>query len=290
MKYCVILFIGMLFTKGVSYAQYDSSYNEQSSEYASEEEEAAYYPPVDPEKVSSKNGYDIEQIDIKKFDRKKWEGIIGDENYSEEQPVTKKKKKLDGDSIDSKSSNGDKREQSLYDENEDEDPEASSPITISPIIALIIKIVVYTLVIAIIGYILFLIIKNTSLKSKGKISKSNLPDDSTHVEDIKELEIDRLLREAMASGNYRLVIRIYFLGLLQKLDEDGFIVWKKDKTNRDYLSELFSKEHYYEEVKSLTIAYELVWYGDHNLPTQAYEQIISSFKTIDQTLKSSKPQ
>jgi hypothetical protein len=265
----------------------DSSYNEQLNEYA-EKEEAPYYPPVDPEKISSKNGYDKEQVDVKKFDHKKWERIIGNEDYSEEQPVTKKKKKQEGDSTYSQSSNGDKREQNSYEE--DEDSEINSSITISPIIALILKIVFYTLVIAIIGYILFLIIKNTSLKSKGKISKVNLPDGSTHVEDIKELEIDRLLREATASGNYRLVIRIYFLGLLQKLNEDGFIVWKKDKTNRDYLSELFSKEHYFEEVKSLTIAYELVWYGDHNLSTQTYEQIISSFRTIDQTLKSSRLQ
>jgi hypothetical protein len=275
----------MLFaSSSATYAQLanDSSYNEQLNEYSDEEEEAPYYPPVDPEKISFKKGYDKEQVDVKKFDRKKWKRIIGDEDYSEEQPVTKKVKKQEGDSTYSQSSNGGKRGQNSYDEYED--PEASSPIIISPIIALILKIVFYTLVIAIIGYIPFLIIKNTSLKSKGEILKPNLSDGSTHVEDIKELEIDRLLREATASGNYRLVIRIYFLGLLQKLNEDGFIVWKKDKTNRDYLSELLSKEHYFEEVKSLTIAYELVWYGDHNLSIQTYEQIISSFRTIDQSL------
>jgi hypothetical protein len=149
-------------------------------------------------------------------------------------------------------------------------------------------IIVYALAIAIIGYILFIILKNTSLKSKRKVTKAPIADASAPVVEIQELEIDRLLREAFAAGNYRLVIRIYFLGLLKRLDHDGIIVWKKDKTNRDYLSELFSKNHYYNEIKSLTGSYEQVWYGDHVFSQQAYESIIFSFQAIDKQLNSSK--
>ena len=293
MKYYVILFMGMLFTKSMVYAQdSDSLYFEQPSEYieettASEETTTSpSYPPVNPGEVSQKKGYDREQINVKRFDPKKWEEVVGGKNYTEEKPAAKRKPQVEKGSERSPSSNSGKRvERRLQDDSED--PE-TSPSTMSPITSSILKIVFYALAIGIIGYILFLIIKNIPRTSKGKISKADLPDHSAPVEDIKELEIDRLLREALASGNYRLVIRIYFLGLLQKLDEDGFIVWKKDKTNRDYLSELFQKAHYL-EVKSLTVAYEQVWYGDHNLPVQTYEQIISSFKAIDQKLKTSKP-
>ena len=127
------------------------------------------------------------------------------------------------------------------------------------------------------------------MKANPKVIKTDLPDHSSRIEDIKELEIDRLLREALASANYRLTIRIYFLGLLKRLDEDGVIIWKKNKTNRDYLAELFSKAHYFEEIRSLTFAYEQVWYGEHDLPVENYQEIISSFKSIDQQLKDSKP-
>ena len=78
-------------------------------------------------------------------------------------------------------------------------------------------------------------------------------------------------------------------GLLKKLNEEGFIVWKKDKTNRDYLTELFSKPNYFEEVRRLTLAYEQIWYGDHTLPVESYQKLITEFKSIDQKLHTSKP-
>ena len=271
MKYYTILFLTLLLTNSLVYAQTDDS----------EDDEESFHQQLNPGEISQKKGYTLEPIDVQRFDEKKWEEIVGGRDYVEDQAKAKKKKQ-DGSQF-SESSKGDKR---IKGDGED-DSEMSDSTASSPIQSLILTIVVYGLAIAIIGYILFMIVRNTSFKSNRKIPKSDLPGHPTVVEDIKELEIDRLLREAMTSGNYRLVIRMYFLGLLQKLDEDGFIIWKKDKTNRDYLSELFSKAHFFEEVKSLTFAYEEVWYGDHNLHTHTYEEIILSFKKINEKLKTS---
>ena len=173
-----------------------------------------------------------------------------------------------------------------FGDDESEDSDLALPSLSIPFL----DVIFYAIAIGIIGYILYLIIKNTSIKSSTKIAKPENNDPSAPVEDIKELEIDRLLREAMTAGNYRLAIRIYFLALLKKLDEDGLIAWKKDKTNRDYLTELFMKARYYDEVQRLTLAYEEVWYGDHSFSTQTYEEIIASFKTIDQQLNADKTQ
>jgi hypothetical protein len=141
------------------------------------------------------------------------------------------------------------------------------------------------LVFGIIGYLLFLVLKNTSLKKKLRIEKNVTTDPTEQLADIKDLEVDKLLQNAIASGNYPLAIRICFLGLLKKLDEDGLIAWKKDKTNRDYLMELFHNQHHFDEVRRLTLVYEEVWYGDHNFPLNTYQQIIASFKSIDEKLK-----
>ena len=84
------------------------------------------------------------------------------------------------------------------------------------------------------------------------------------------------------------MVRIYFLGLLKKLNEGGLIVWKKDKTNRDYLAELFSKEDFFDEVKKVTLAYEQVWYGDHSLSVELYHQLMEEFKAIDSRLNAAK--
>ena len=267
MRYCIILFIGVLFTHSL-YAQENDSVDGTSEESIDDTEELFNYPPVDPRDVWKKNGYDSERVDVKRFDAKKWKEVIGKTDYRKEHPDREKE---DSDSEKSAS--------------RDFGGNLSMNIPIPP---LVLKIIFYTLTFGVIGYLLLMVFKGTSLKTKPKNLKSESEDPTEQVADIKELEVDRLLQDAMASGNYPLAIRICFLGLLKKLDEDGFIIWKKDKTNRDYLTELFQKQHYFDEVKRLTLAYEEVWYGGHHFPMAAYEKIISSFKAIHHELNVSK--
>lgn len=281
MKYCVIIFVSLLIKTG--YAQVDSSTSSDDFNGNSDENTESPYYSVKPGDVSLKKGYNTEQIEVQRFDQVTWKKIVGSENYSEE-TLSSNKKESNTDSAFSNTSHGSKRLDRDEDHTSQEDNNSSSIPIESPILTMI----VYTFAIGIIVYILFLILKNISLKSNGKIIKTDTADPSAPIEDIRELEIEKLLREVMASGNYRLAIRIYFLGLLKKLDENNFITWKKDKTNRDYLSELFSKGHFFEEIKGLTSAYEQVWYGDHNFPVATYEQIITSFKTVEQKLNVSK--
>ena len=269
MKYYVILISGMLL------AEHTLS---QTNEYDTE----SSYHRIDPAMVSQRHGYDLEPLDVKRFDEKQWKNVVGNENYSDGFRIRKPRQAIH-DSTQTKTSKGKLRSRPAdYDEPDDSEYESI------PMSSGLLKIVFYVLAFGIIGFILFMIFKNITLKTNRKIQKSELPDVSAPIADIQELETDRLLREALASGNYRLAIRIYFLGLLKKLDENGTIVWKKDKTNRDYLSELFPKVNYFEDVKSLTRAYEKVWYGGHSLPLHSYEDIISSFKAIDEKINASK--
>lgn len=268
-----------------SFAQDDSVAYEDYYE-STEENLESTLPILDPGKISEKKGHTTEAIEAKHFDSKKWQEVVGARDYSEAQEK-KRKKPDERKSTESTADQEDKRILQR-DTNDDEEFEPESSGVSLPINSAFLKVIFYILVIGIIALILFLILKNLKFKSKTKLVKAALPDVAESVTDIKELEIDRLLREALSTGNYRLAIRIYFLGLLKKLDEEGIITWKKDKTNRDYLSELFLKARYFEEVKMLTLAYEQVWYGDHTLSQQTYDQIISSFKAIDQKLNESK--
>jgi hypothetical protein len=291
MKY-LLIFALLLFADRVA-AQEDSVsyeeeiYEEPSSDSDEYEESSSElnHQPMSPKEVSSKKGYPQERVPVKRFDRDKWKKVVNGQDFSE---VESKKKRKDNsnEAMDSASSKSKRRMHEEFGDDESEESDSSLPSLNIPFLDYIF----YAIAIGIIGYILYLIIKNTSIKSSTKIAKPENHDPSAPVEDIKELEIDRLLREAMTAGNYRLAIRICFLGLLKKLDEDGLISWKKDKTNRDYLTELFMKARYYDEVQRLTLAYEEVWYGDHSFSTQTYEEIISSFKTIDQQLNADKTQ
>jgi hypothetical protein len=239
-------------------AQTDSTAVEET-----ETESSANYESIDPRKVAQRKGYESEKLDQKNFDQKKWRQVVGSEDFIEGASARKKEQPAD--------------------EAKRKDSDVSLPIN-SPLL----KVIVYAIAIGIMGYILYLIINGTSFRAKHKISKPTTADASAHITDIKTLEIDDLLRNALAAGNYRLAIRIYFLGLLKKLDEEGFIKWKKDKTNNDYLSELFATAYYFEEIRRLTLVYEQVWYGEHPLSPAVFEQITASFQSIDQRLNATK--
>jgi hypothetical protein len=275
MKYCLIVFT-MLFAHCVKAQVTDSVYFEGTSDYVNES------ATVNPRNITKQSGYDEEPIKIQRFDPAKWKKVIGTENFEDLQSKEQKPKEAPD------STNANKAGNRRLNKSENSDAEESSTTTFS---SPLLTVLVYAAAFGIIAYILYLILQNASWKSNPKIRKVDLQNDvSSPVLEIKELEIDRLLREAMAATNYRLAIRICYLGLLKKLDEDGFIIWKKDKTNRDYLTELYLKARYYEEVRQLTSVYELVWYGDHDLEVQSYEEIISSFKAINQKLNTSNAQ
>ncbi len=141
----------------------------------------------------------------------------------------------------------------------------------------------YIAITGLVLWFLFSIIRNADSPANRKVVYERHQSPHT-VENIEELEIDRLLREARESGNYRLVIRIQYLALLKALNSNGLIKWERDKTNREYVMELFSKEALYHEFRKLTLAYETVWYGEHEIDVLGSEQITSAFDSIHKQL------
>jgi len=69
--------------------------------------------------------------------------------------------------------------------------------------------------------------------SKQIARNVTLADAEAPIQDIGELDITALLAQALASQNYRVAVRLYYLRALHVLAKTGKIVWKKDKTNRD---------------------------------------------------------
>jgi hypothetical protein len=166
--------------------------------------------------------------------------------------------------------------------------ESNGSRSIAPWGGAVFRLIAYAVMIGVVILLLYLVLKNISLKQK--LTKTNITreDYEAPVENIEEIDIDSWLRQARAEGNLRLAIRLYYLGLLKKLNETGLIIWKKDKTNRDYLTELFSRNEYFDEVKTLTLSYEQVWYGEHSLTSESFEKIIAGFETVYNKLNTSK--
>ena len=100
-----------------------------------------------------------------------------------------------------------------------------------------------------------------------------------------ETDLDRYLREALESADYKMAVRIYYLMLLCALEENGSITWQKEKTNHDYLREL-SAHPSFRKLQNSTRVFEFVWYGDRLLNKDAFTTVQNSFIDLLQQLPS----
>ncbi len=168
--------------------------------------------------------------------------------------------------------------------NEDEIPEKQVELSknLSPAWdPAILKLIAYGVIIALIVVALIYIIKNT--QANIPISKKNALDPllqgDHHIEDLTETDLDSLLQQALAKNDFRAAVRLYYIKLLKHLHVSGHIHWKKDKTNRDYASELTTTP-FVRKFKKLMTAYEITWYGERTPSAHEFELLQADFKNI----------
>jgi len=219
-----------------------------------EEPVAPTHTLIAPEDLPQTEAYKTEQIPVRKFDRQKWKEIVGKTVYTDRQVVQKP---------------------------EDEDKVKDIPPVDLPWAAAILQPLFYVLIIGIIALLIYFVVRNASSLSYRLKKDLPSPEDITKpIENIEQLDVNRLLQDALAAGNLKLAVRLYYLALLKTLHEAGIIDWKKDKTNRDYLAELFSRNYQYDEIQHLTRAYEEVWYGDHTITRELFDKISVRFDRV----------
>jgi hypothetical protein len=207
--------------------------------------------------------YKGDDVALKKFDQENWKKIVGNRDYEEKTKQVKERKEQETSKMDKSEPAGEETD--------------SAPWNIG-----FLKIIGFGLVALLIGLIIYKLTKNLAGPGAIKVNKTDLNKSSVEIENIEELDLRSPLAKALAEGNLRLAIRLYYLNLLKALNEGGMIRWKKDKTNREYLSELYLANYFYSEIRGLTLSYEEVWYGEHALPTESLQEIIRNFERINQ--------
>lgn len=96
-------------------------------------------------------------------------------------------------------------------------------------------------------------------------------------ENIEELDLDKLLREAEQRSNWRLALRYQWLKVLRKLVDEGRIKWQPRYTDADYLAQL--KEPAIRATFSeLSFLFKWVWYGDAPMDAQRYQHLKPAFE------------
>ena len=187
MRYKIILFLSLLLPACAVYGQSVDSPSSEQAQPPLKPSASAEAETASSHEFSGEKAYEQDRIDVRRLDKNVWKDVVGTTDYTEEKS-TAKKKPYARDSSYAESSKSGKRIQPA--DNDDLDLAQS---TVSPITRLLLTIVAYAGAIGLIGYILFLIIKNIPSTATPKIIRPNLPDHSARIEDIKELEIDKLL-------------------------------------------------------------------------------------------------
>ena len=144
------------------------------------------------------------------------------------------------------------------------------------------KVLPYILLVAAIILVVWLASKG---EYRGVLSRKRYVADQLKIEEIEEQiegrDFDRMIAEAEGEGNYRKAARLLYLQSLQRLNEQGLIEWKPDKTNRDYLSELRGFR-FDGDFSRLTRLFDFVWYGGFELSSDDYRETRRAFRDFTQ--------
>ncbi len=145
----------------------------------------------------------------------------------------------------------------------------------------IIQILAYLLIIGLVCFIIFIIFSKIEIDKNFELSgKDKFTDE---IEDIKDLDTISLLEQALAKEDYRAAVRIKFLDALKTLSIQEKIIWKKEKTNRDYSREL-RKESFGGSFQNLAYIFDHVWYGKTQILKERYQIIDSEFISFSKQL------
>lgn len=101
---------------------------------------------------------------------------------------------------------------------------------------------------------------------------------------ISKTELELLLEKYISEENYRECIRVYFTFILKEIIKNGWIKWKKEKTNFDYILEMKSKPDAASFEECVRI-YDLVWYGEYEITKEVYESLQPTLLSYYQSLQ-----
>lgn len=147
----------------------------------------------------------------------------------------------------------------------------------------------YVFILIIAATATFVILKLLGINMTALFSRRSadvdLPYETIH-EDVRIMDFDKLIADAIESKNYRLAVRLFYLKTLKELNNRSLITWKPEKTNHNYITEL-SAVHLKEGFQQMTHQFEFVWYGEFDLAENDFNSIRHSYQSFHQQINRS---
>ncbi|GAB5558040.1 MAG: hypothetical protein SchgKO_22530 [Schleiferiaceae bacterium] len=132
-------------------------------------------------------------------------------------------------------------------------------------------------------FLLYKIIENSRLAkvpaSKSRIRALSLSDAE---ENLSSRDLTDLIKQAYEANDYRAIVRLEYLQLLQNLDDNKHIVWKRQKTDYMYFYEL-SKPEMRKPFGQLIEVFQYIWYGHMEATENHVKQTVAYISQINPT-------
>lgn len=151
------------------------------------------------------------------------------------------------------------------------------------------KFVVIIVVLIILSVTIVYLLRGTGKGPDRKITEEMSFDLIRLEEDVPESDFDRFLRLCLDRGDFKTAVRVLYLQLLQQMHHAQWIAWKKNKTNREFLNEVRGRQHY-KVFRDLTLAYEIVWYGEQPVNAAQYKGLEEAFHSLKEKVQYEKEQ
>lgn len=95
-------------------------------------------------------------------------------------------------------------------------------------------------------------------------------------ENIHEMDFEKLIREAVENGEFRMGTRLIFLYALKLLADKHLVVWDPSKTNHDYVEELSASE-LKTGLNELSFYFDYAWYGNFVISRDVFGKVQGIF-------------
>jgi len=147
----------------------------------------------------------------------------------------------------------------------------------------VLKWLIYVLMGALVLYLVIRFISGEKLSAIFTKKATAILDINLSEDHIENIDLDALIKSALAEKDYRLAVRYQFLRTLKLLSQKGLIAWNFEKTNSDYQNEI-KEQKLKSGFNDVSYLYDYIWYGEQNIDHQRYDAVEAKFTDLKRLL------
>lgn len=103
--------------------------------------------------------------------------------------------------------------------------------------------------------------------------------DAATAEDVHGIDYDARITAALDAEDFRMAVRLHYLRALRDLSDAGAIVWRRNKTDSDYVRELAGSPQQ-SDFERAALLFEYVWYGGFPIDRDGYQRIAAAIDRV----------